>query len=726
MPDNDVNGGLELVGIQFNEAPGIGRTWLSLQRGLNILYGKNGAGKTTVIDQINRFLTGGEDSWIPHRIYVRYPRLALTCSQFEPTDLEGWTSAAIEQLRLLPGLFEALQPNPHGVVAPTEALYECLTSGYLCISRTAPGIDSYMISVAAPLDGSLRFIQKQEIENGRLDKVKRIQAQRIHEAIEQARQGAEYVDYTGTPRKVTPQLIERMKEELSFFEESTSLCVGDFFPQFGFCTEDDDEIDTGWGLLDRKVLPFDRKDEEPDGDHASQYLRLVDIAESWVSPIRMGPSPDSNPALATAKLLISRWLRETGAQEGFSLWATETLGYPRGAVQLMDDSSGPVVLQDDWLDEFSKDANSRYADLLIDAPNMTLKRTKGIRSLTGPPIQWFAYLQDQQTEIELSALSSAENTWARFAIDMASNSPEQLWSSIGLIDEPERGLHRAAESHLAKGLASLAAETGTYMIIATHSPDFLDQDGVNLVEVLRKNLTTRLRPMRDPDRESMRSLGLQPSDLLKRIRKFVLVEGPHDRAVFEKKIGEQLRGSRAQVLHIGGAKQLRAAVEGQFLCDFTEASIIAVLDNLKQKEIADIWRDVKALSASDGFAAALELIEQRLPAGKISTEEACIREFYLRALETGQESRIVPVAMSKPDVIMYLDVQDFVPEAASWDALWEAFQMQLNNRQPIKSFKPWLKAKRHVEIFTEDIERSASKPGQLHPDIVHLLSECRK
>lgn len=54
-------GGVRILGfdIQINESSSV---WLELQDGLNVLYGKNGAGKSTILDAIRRFCSRAEHS----------------------------------------------------------------------------------------------------------------------------------------------------------------------------------------------------------------------------------------------------------------------------------------------------------------------------------------------------------------------------------------------------------------------------------------------------------------------------------------------------------------------------------------------------------------------------------------------------------------------------------------------------------------------------------------
>ncbi len=720
---------LEIVGIQFNETPRLARTWLSLNPGMTVLYGLNGAGKTTIVEEVRRFLSPATVDWSPHRIYLRHRGLASACSKIDPTASGEWWEAAVTQIRLIPGLYETVRPQPHGRVALTPALHECLCSGYLCLSRSAPAIPSYTLSAVAPLDGSMAFVQTAlQIKHNQLSE----ELEEFQTAIKRADAGDQHIVLSGLTIKVTPAIVEAIRLNIASLQsepQTEELTVGLLTPWFMPVDSDLDPTDEELiEQLEAPAIPSDRRDEGADGNGAgAQYLRLIDIAEIWQSPLTLSGDPDCDPVADTAAHCVRKFLDKSGEQRAFSLFAQERSGIPPGAVEL-DDTKMVVELDDAWLNELASKAQNQYTGLLLDAPTLTIGRTTGLKGLTGAPFEWRVKLADQKATIGIGELSSAQGVWARFAISRASRAGVPTPVELVLLDEPERGLHRAAESYLASGLARVAASPGVYMVAATHSPDLLDQPDTQIVAVTREVALTHLRPMNAPDRESLRSFGLHPSDLLKRVKTFVLVEGPHDRSVFEAAIGQELRQARAQILYLGGATQLKAALDGQFLCDYSDARIVAVLDNLEPAIIKDAWRDAKSVMISDGFPAARELLYQRLPAEKSksksdeATEVNVIREFMIRALETGKESRIIPFGMSKKDIIMYLPVEALVPCDESWDALWTAFELQKGNKNALKNFKGWLRDKRGTTISTEDVQSAARNLDEIHPDIAALLT----
>jgi hypothetical protein len=92
-----------------------------------------------------------------------------------------------------------------------------------------------------------------------------------------------------------------------------------------------------------------------------------------------------------------------------------------------------------------------------------------------------------------------------------------------------------------------------------------------------------------PGRSGFRWSGTQ-SDLLRRQRVILLVEGLHDQIVLEGLLGDELRRSRVHMVPIRGGRQLPAALESQLLFDFTDALIVPVLDNLSAEHVNDVWR----------------------------------------------------------------------------------------------------------------------------------------
>jgi len=109
-------------------------------------------------------------------------------------------------------------------------------------------------------------------------------------------------------------------------------------------------------------------------------------------------------------------------------------------------------------------ANALLPILLSDAPALRLTLGDDAAWFAGESCTWTATRFHDDQAIPLHRLSSAERRWANVAIRGATGlSLESIYEMQNLdtatwlvIDEPERGLHRTAESHMARGLQELA------------------------------------------------------------------------------------------------------------------------------------------------------------------------------------------------------------------------------------------------------------------------------
>lgn len=696
---------IELVGIQFDGALGLDRTWLPLDQGLNVLYGLNGAGKSTVVREIRRLLSAASNEPCRHRMFVRCNHLAQQmravpeeqrCSEA----IYAVLSAALEMEFGHTTLTGIDSDEPEYLLTPTLEFWDSLCTGYLCFTRSGERQGAYTVSVVIPLDDTLSWVSPKVAEA--LNK-----PSPLTDLFQNARRSYERGDdiVTGLgPRSDLSAQTRRLFEssEVEFQHWLAPLAPGPTVEDFE-------------GLFGASIEPSERMNDEPDGAaEGAGYLRMWDIATIQQAPLGLVTPDDTDPAEQTASWIASQMTR---ARRQANRDGTQ----PRKR-----EASAPASVPTSLLEQLTTAAQRRYSQLLVDAPQLLLARVSDIEALTGPAIQWRAYLDDQETTIPLSALSTAQSRWARIAIADTTHEYSDRVITLWVIDEPEAGLHRSAEAHMAAGLVAVSAKPGTPIIAATHSPMLLDNPSTNVVEVDRGPNGAVLKRLKGVDRSSMRSLGLQPSDLLNRVRTFLLVEGPHDRAVLEATVGDQLRAAGVNVVWVDGSKQMKAAIEGQFLCEFSDARLVAMVDNLDPNVVTDAWRAAKETLANEhDVRAAREALERVLPNG-ISTEITCIRQFLVRSLELGQESRAAVQAMSKPDIIMYLNPSDLLPTNEGWEELWAQFEQQLNSRNRSTNLKAWLTKQFGVEITTEAIAEAATKLDRVHPDFTRLVETCSR
>lgn len=124
------------------------------------------------------------------------------------------------------------------------------------------------------------------------------------------------------------------------------------------------------------------------------------------------------------------------------------------------------ALAAEWADR----ANQLLRTLMADPPQLIFELKDPTAWLLGGIPRWAG----------LDELSFAERRWAQVAVALSAETEDNPYL---IIDEPERGLHRDAESYVAEGLRALASNGRLRLMAATHSPEFIDTDFGQLIEV---------------------------------------------------------------------------------------------------------------------------------------------------------------------------------------------------------------------------------------------------
>lgn len=365
--------------------------------------------------------------------------------------------------------------------------------------------------------------------------------------------------------------------------------------------------------------------------------------------------------------------------------------------------------------------------VLLDAPRLHLQVGEPLDWLHGTAPRWLVKpLHRPDVELALTDLSQAERRWSALAATLATHVCQQRAQSpiedlplFIILDEPEAHLHRSAEQHMASGLLRWAELLDAYIVVASHSPELLDLPDSIVLQVGRDHETeaNAVQPLPAPTIETMAQFGLRPSDLLRRQRIFLLVEGAHDQIVVNKLIGDELHAARVEVLPIRGARQLPATVDSQFLFRFTDAHIIVMLDAVDEAKVRDVWS--RAVEVADGDRdAARQILHNGLP--RTEAELRWLGEFLSEAIGQGFHNRITPFGLSARDILEYLPVDKLVHGGKSWDQLHAEFATS-----GAKSFKPWLSKTKAANLTHDEIRDAAQALDRVPHEFVTLANLCR-
>jgi hypothetical protein len=198
----------------------------------------------------------------------------------------------------------------------------------------------------------------------------------------------------------------------------------------------------------------------------------------------------------------------------------------------------------------------------------------------------------------------------------------------------------------------------------------------------------------------------------------LLVEGAHDEIVIEGLIGDELRRSRTLVLPMRGGRNLATVVDANVLARFSDAPVIAALDNLDAAEINGFWHELEC--CRDEGQAGFERIVKARFTGKRRSEEVFVIDFCRAVAEAGALTRFRVFPFSKPDIPEYLPVEHLVPGARSWEELREEFEGQ----KEVPTFKPWLQLRHGVEISDDLLRDAIAQLDSVPDDFVALARMC--
>lgn len=393
--------------------------------------------------------------------------------------------------------------------------------------------------------------------------------------------------------------------------------------------------------------------------------------------------------------------------------------------------------------EISTRATRIFQNLILDAGALRVSMTSPGEWDVRDRLTWEAHDRSGRW-ISLTELSDTQQRWARFAIRLAiQQQPERL--KLLLIDEPERGLHRRAESHLQRALARLAEDDPDLTIVlASHSPIFLEANNATLHHLARNDDgQLEVHDLKAVDRHHVNDLGISTTDLLQLTRIVLLVEGQHDEWVLDELFHDEFARLGVRVMSMRGANKLIAAADGQLLFDFTDAHLVVMLDNSDTdssnsafNEAIDSWN--RTGNISDAEQALAKLLKPNKEIGRNSkdaqTEATALKDFCLAAISLGRHNRVGFQHLGKLDIEDYFDPRHFLPKTSgqvrvpSWTALRKEHQAAKRRDSGTPNFKRWLTATydaRFSERNFREAVRDARAKNSIHPDFTEALDRLR-
>ncbi len=330
--------------------------------------------------------------------------------------------------------------------------------------------------------------------------------------------------------------------------------------------------------------------------------------------------------------------------------------------------------------------------------------------------------EDAEIAIEIEELDARIAQYGRLG-DGALNDALQkylhnhpLIPMVVLLDEPEAGLHRAAEESTSRLLVELADSLSVPMIVATHSPVFLRDTRIRHLVVERQagKLASLNRSLNVLE-TTYRSLGVPKHEMLFLYRTILLVEGRHDEIVMDGLLGRQLRELRTLVVPLHGGRLMPTAADSRLLIDYSDHHIVALVDNANSSLFSRLVHAARTIAPTD--VEQFDATSKEILGTRFNEETGFISRLMRRAFERNELERFHAQALSKADIIEYLPVHVLVPAALSWDVLKAEHERQ----KKISRFKTWLKVTKGATIDDSAIVNACSSLDVVHSDFTKLI-----
>ena len=454
-------------------------------------------------------------------------------------------------------------------------------------------------------------------------------------------------------------------------------------------------------------------------EHATEFLDHDQVAApGWFGEPTVAIHPISRGAPVNVVLELQEDELEQRTVATLARRLTDPTAEAAGASDLLEERDGWYRLKPElagMVVELIATARRWYGELLEGAPLLDLLVREPSEWPSSPPLEWRA-IDETGAFVRLENLSSAQRRWASFALQIALLERSTLPFLI-VLDEPEAALHRRAERHLAQGIQSLAEELGASVVVATHSPSFLNIPDARLVRVHRDSKgKTALESMDHQLRDRISQLGLNTEDLLQFCRTALLVEGEHELIIFDELFKHEFARRGIELFPLRGARSLKNASDAQLLFRYTQADVKVVLDNENAERVSDIWiRSCNAYDAGEDHHAVL----RELVANGWTSEAKFLQEYCALAVKFSSRDRISFGALTLPDIVDYLPVSSIAPKATRHGD-WTDLRRRYAQSGTRKDFKSWMSAT-YGAAYDEATIRAATRALNCVPDDFQAL-----
>jgi energy-coupling factor transporter ATP-binding protein EcfA2 len=748
---------VEFLGIEIiftGEDDPRGSVWVEFNENLSLLYGKNGAGKSTILNAVAAFIEGKslqEDGLLIHG-YARLVDPSQSCSIIEQCiksipntpfliELEGLeTSEMAENFETTrealdlphekwePSLFSATPDSWDEL----DMDWNKFVSHYLFIGHfekafkyDLPSIKSFTQHLIDERVFCLRPTGREDKSEWRVSLAASLANREVRDAYEFCLVNPRFGMFWEMEEQPVSQILQDVQilaERSDMPRTSSPFIAAAEFPEqkialLGmFIVDLNEEIDLEeW--TKRRISELVHTDS-------------VKISDCWFADNPIDPSPTLNFFTSSDKEEVEEgdddWGEEKDSDsEGETLWSA-TFGarvFPHKEKPNFEFvGERQAVLQR----TLTFIADELPDELAISDLRIKLERDLGLWIFDRPGVLE-AFDDRSETWIPVSSTSNATQKIIGIALKIHADIRSTSEVVIAVGDEIDRGLHTLAIN----GLYKMLSNSVRTCFVTTHSSVALSAKLGERLHVHRgANGAVLVSPVSNSDFLSTSALnfGVRVNELIGMIDLVVAVEGLHDKLVLEHfiKLDERLSGSNILIISMTGVNNATNLVDANFLLTFTDLRILAVADNTSKSDLQLTWQATREQLQSGQYPLRLAMaLRNRAEDLKKQRwhEQRCMVELLAAATEGDLLHRLRMSGHIYMDIEMALDPKYFELDK-DWMELeteFDAYKASANSS--VRNFKDFLRSVYNVSIDLNSIKTALSMTQETPQGIKSVIDD---
>ena len=307
--------------------------------------------------------------------------------------------------------------------------------------------------------------------------------------------------------------------------------------------------------------------------------------------------------------------------------------------------------------------------------------------------------------LEFSAtINETTRRWIYRALQCAMMAKSTSPYKLVIWDEPELGLHPTAVQNVVQRVLPWLKEQGFQLLVSTHSAWIGGE--VEKLYLCEREIVYPNRPvlkeLPNISSDVLHEIGLTKLDLLTNIKNFLIVEGEHDRVVFETLFAKELVDSKTKIITFGGTENLLTIPESEVLFEYFNTNFVFMLDGKKRSQIEtpnrDFIKDLNEAFAKDDSVKCLKVVaevRQLLIQRKVFDGAEIFKLLdliekwaHLSKQKVTKLSKISFVMLNEGDIIHYLNPRTVFGSAdpLNWKELRQNYHARQNKSITEKEF----------------------------------------